>query len=33
MNGQEVLEIDIPNYILRVNGEDAYADVRAALGI
>ena len=33
VDGQEVLEIDIPNYILRVNGEDAYADVRAALGI
>ncbi len=31
--GADVLEIDVPNYIYKVNGEDIYADVRAALGL
>lgn len=33
VDGVDVLEIDVPNYIYRVNGEDVYADVRTALGI
>lgn len=30
---RDVLEIDIPNYIYRVDGLDVYADVRAVLGL
>lgn len=33
VDGADVMEIDIPNYIYRVGGEDIYADVRTALGI
>lgn len=33
VDGVDVCEIDIPNYIYRVNGEDIYADVREALGL
>lgn len=33
VDGKDVLEIDIPNYIYRIDGEDIYADVRTALGI
>ena len=33
VDGQDVLEIDIPNYIYMVNGEDIYAEVRSVLGI
>lgn len=33
VDGSDVVEIDIPNYIYRVGGKDIYADVRAALGI
>jgi len=31
--GYDVLEIDIPNYIYKVNGYDIYADVRSVLGV
>lgn len=33
VDGKDVLEIDIPNYIYRVDGEDIYEEVRTALGI
>lgn len=33
VNERDVIEVDIPNYIYRVDGEDIYADVRAALGL
>ena len=33
IDDEDIIEIDIPNYILKVGGEDVYADVRSALGI
>jgi P2 family phage contractile tail tube protein len=33
IDGVDVVEVDIPNYIYKVNGEDIYASIRDALGI
>ena len=33
IDDEDIIEIDIPNYILKVGEEDVYADVRSALGI
>ncbi len=33
IDGVDVVEVDVPNYIYKVNGEDVYADVRTALGL
>lgn len=33
IDGEEVLEIDIPGYVFKVRGEDRLADRRAAIGL
>lgn len=33
VNGREIVEIDVPNMVFRVNGVDRLADQRAAIGL
>lgn len=33
IDGEEILEIDLPNYVFKVRGEDRLADRRAAIGL
>lgn len=33
IDGEEILEIDLPNYVFKVGGEDRLADRRAAIGL